>query len=149
MKFRQTLLLISEFLGSANVAGVGNVNMGADADTDGSNMSLTGRVEVQRRRITADGHIKLKMSMFGVPVSRCGIYISQFKGDQQSLSCRHIFHKSLRQWLVRSRRARCVVSVWILEIVDTMCVSCITMFTFQIFCCFRSFVVSGSLYYCG
>lgn len=107
MKFRQTLLLISEFLGPANVAGVGNVNMGSNANTDGSNMSLTGSVEVQRRRLAADGHIKLKISMFGVPVSRCGICISQFKGDQHgstSLSCRHIFHKScLRQWLVRSK----------------------------------------------
>lgn len=81
MKFRRTLLLISEFVGPANVAGVGNVNMGPNADTDEPNMSLPGRVEVQRRRITTDGRIKLKMSIFRVPVSRCGICISQFKGD--------------------------------------------------------------------
>lgn len=77
MKFRQTLLLITEFIGPANVAGVGDVNMGSNADIDESNMSLTGRVEVQRRRITADGHIKLKMNMFGVPISRYVICISQ------------------------------------------------------------------------
>jgi len=77
VKFRQTLLLITEFIGPANVAGVGDVNMGSNADIDESNMSLTGRVEVQRRRITADGHIKLKMNMFGVSISRYGICISQ------------------------------------------------------------------------
>lgn len=44
------------------------------------------------------------------------------------------------------------VSVWILEFVDTMCFSCIILFTFQIF---WSFVVAGSylndnvVYYCG
>ncbi|KAF9446475.1 hypothetical protein P691DRAFT_673505, partial [Macrolepiota fuliginosa MF-IS2] len=68
---------------------------------------LTGRVEVERRRVTSDGRLKLKLSVLGVAVNQCGICISQFKENQHasmSSLCRHVFHENcLRQWLVRSR----------------------------------------------
>lgn len=111
----QTLLLISDFLGSANEARVRvdnrhddiDVNLGTNSTFDGSDMLFTGRVEVQRRRVTSDGRVKLKMSVLGVSVNRCGICISQFReGQHASLNplCRHVFHENcLRQWLVRSR----------------------------------------------
>jgi len=134
VKFRQTLLLISEFLGLADAAGVSNVNMGSNANADGSNMSLTGRVEVQRRRITTDGHIKLKMNMFGTPVSQRKICISQLKEDQHgsmSLSVATFSTKVVQgNGSSGAKRARYVAPVRILEIVDTMCASCITMFFF-------------------
>lgn len=122
VKFRQTLLLISEFLGLADAAGVSNVNMGSNANADGSNVSLTGRVEVQRRRITTDGRIKLKMNMFGAHGS-------------MSLSVATFSTKVVQgNGSSGAKRARYVAPVRILEIVDTMCASCITMFFFRIFC---------------
>ncbi len=111
----QTLLLISEFLGSANEPRMRTGNssnstggdMGANSTVYESDVLFTGRVEVQRRRVTPDGRVKLKMSVLGVSANKCRICISQFReGQHASLSplCHHVFHENcLRQWLVRSR----------------------------------------------
>jgi len=116
----QTSLLISDFLGSANEARgrIDNsddyydddstwIDVGEDSTFDEPDVLFTGCVEVQRRRVTSDGRIKLKMSVLGVTVNRCGICISQFRGGQHASMnslCRHVFHENcLRQWLARSR----------------------------------------------
>jgi hypothetical protein len=53
---------------------------------------LVGRVELERRRVTDDGRVKLKLSLLGVNVQKCAICMSQFKsGDYGILGgkCRH------------------------------------------------------------
>ncbi|KAF8186889.1 hypothetical protein K438DRAFT_2019609 [Mycena galopus ATCC 62051] len=40
---------------------------------------LTGVIEVQRRRTTKDGRVKLKLAVLGIAVDRCGICMTQFK----------------------------------------------------------------------
>ncbi|KAH7887134.1 hypothetical protein F5I97DRAFT_1807577, partial [Phlebopus sp. FC_14] len=66
-----------------------------------------GNVELERRRVTRDGRVKLKMSLLGVTVERCAICMSQFKhGDRGILGakCNHVFHeKCLASWLARNQ----------------------------------------------
>ncbi|KAG8741041.1 hypothetical protein FRC10_003425 [Ceratobasidium sp. 414] len=38
-----------------------------------------GLVEIQRRRVMKDGRVKLKLSLMGVSVDRCGVCLAQFK----------------------------------------------------------------------
>ncbi len=38
-----------------------------------------GLVEIQRRRVMKDGRVKLKLSLMGVSVDKCGICLTQFK----------------------------------------------------------------------
>ncbi|KII87699.1 hypothetical protein PLICRDRAFT_112317, partial [Plicaturopsis crispa FD-325 SS-3] len=68
---------------------------------------LLGKIEIERRRVTKDGRVKLKLSLLGVGVDKCGICLSQFKeGEWAGLgaSCQHAFHEHcLRTWLARSR----------------------------------------------
>ncbi|KAI0777817.1 hypothetical protein BD413DRAFT_467515 [Trametes elegans] len=62
-----------------------------------------GAVEVQRRRVLKDGRVKLKLSLLGVAVDRCGICLSQFRrAERGALTpvCRHSFHEAcLSRWL--------------------------------------------------
>ncbi|EPS96137.1 hypothetical protein FOMPIDRAFT_61871, partial [Fomitopsis schrenkii] len=68
---------------------------------------LTGRVEVERRRVTKDGRVKLKLTLLGVIVDKCGICLSQFKDEELAALapvCQHSFHeKCLRRWLAMKR----------------------------------------------
>ena len=68
---------------------------------------LPGVIKFERRRVMADGRVKLKLSLLGIGVDRCGICLSQFKDGQSagmSASCRHVFHdRCLGHWLSRSR----------------------------------------------
>lgn len=55
-----------------------------------------------------DGRVKLKLSLFGMAVDRCGICLSQFKeGESAALAsstCRHVFHeRCLTRWLARNQ----------------------------------------------
>lgn len=108
MHARQTSLLIADILGPVDEARTGNnVNMDTTSNTEEPNVPLTGRVEVERRRVTQDGRVKLKISVFGMTVNQCGICISQFRDGQRASMgslCQHIFHENcLGQWLARSR----------------------------------------------
>lgn len=38
-----------------------------------------GLIEIQRRRVMKDGRVKLKLSLMGVGVDKCGICLTQFK----------------------------------------------------------------------
>ncbi|KAH9887358.1 hypothetical protein C8Q73DRAFT_657285, partial [Cubamyces lactineus] len=62
-----------------------------------------GQVEVQRRRVLKDGRVKLKLSLLGVAVDRCGVCLSQFRREERGALtpvCRHSFHEAcLRRWL--------------------------------------------------
>ncbi|KAI0327622.1 hypothetical protein GY45DRAFT_1256668, partial [Cubamyces sp. BRFM 1775] len=62
-----------------------------------------GQVEVQRRRVLKDGRVKLKLSLLGVAVDRCGVCLSQFRREERGALtpvCRHPFHEAcLRRWL--------------------------------------------------
>ncbi|KAG1847663.1 hypothetical protein DFJ58DRAFT_663155, partial [Suillus subalutaceus] len=68
---------------------------------------LVGLVELERRRVTSDGRVKLKLSLLGVNVQKCTICLSRFKnGDHGVLGakCRHAFHKRcLIPWLARNQ----------------------------------------------
>ncbi|KAJ7170242.1 hypothetical protein C8R43DRAFT_875845, partial [Mycena crocata] len=68
---------------------------------------LTGHIEVQRRRTTKDGRVKLKLALLGTAVDRCGICMTQFKKAERarlSDGCKHAFHDGcLARWVVRSR----------------------------------------------
>ncbi|KAJ7108644.1 hypothetical protein C8R44DRAFT_636304 [Mycena epipterygia] len=67
----------------------------------------TGHIEVQRRRTTKDGRVKLKLALLGIAVDRCGICMTQFKKAERarlSEGCKHAFHdRCLARWVVRSR----------------------------------------------
>ncbi|OSX61355.1 hypothetical protein POSPLADRAFT_1058267 [Postia placenta MAD-698-R-SB12] len=57
-----------------------------------SDPPLIGVVEIERRRVLKDGRTKLKISLLGVVVEKCGICLSQFKeGETAALGpdCQH------------------------------------------------------------
>lgn len=61
-------------------------------------------VEIERRRVLKDGRVKLKLSLMGVAVDRCGVCLTQFKKKEQGviLPCRHAFHpKCVYSWLLQ------------------------------------------------
>ncbi|TFK48910.1 hypothetical protein OE88DRAFT_441369 [Heliocybe sulcata] len=97
----EDLLLLSEMVGPARSGPASR------ATDEKENMPLLGRIEVERRRITKDGRVKLKLSLIGVSVDKCGICLSQFKEAQWAAlgaECQHAFHeKCLRPWLARKR----------------------------------------------
>ncbi|KAF8069099.1 hypothetical protein FPV67DRAFT_1105768 [Lyophyllum atratum] len=114
------LLLLSEFMGPATPTSrstpditrfppytppVPDDGLGASAPVP--NVPLLATVQVQRRRTTKDGRVKLKLSLNDVPIDKCGICLTQFKsGDtaQSGSLCRHAFHETcLLKWLVRSK----------------------------------------------
>ncbi|TFK79766.1 hypothetical protein K466DRAFT_505043, partial [Polyporus arcularius HHB13444] len=68
---------------------------------------FTGTVEVKRRRVLKDGRVKLKLSLLGVPVDRCGACLSQFRKEERAALtpvCKHTFHEvCLRRWLRTAR----------------------------------------------
>ncbi|RDB27794.1 hypothetical protein Hypma_002152 [Hypsizygus marmoreus] len=71
------------------------------------NVALLGNVEVERRRTTKDGRVKLKLMLLDASVDRCGICLMQFRNGELArlgTACRHAFHeKCLGRWLVRSK----------------------------------------------
>jgi hypothetical protein len=73
----------------------------------GINIPLLGDVEVERRRKTKDGRVKLKLVLLDSPVDKCGICLMQFRGNNVARLgsvCRHAFHdRCLGRWLVRSK----------------------------------------------
>ncbi|PIL28209.1 hypothetical protein GSI_09621 [Ganoderma sinense ZZ0214-1] len=53
---------------------------------------FTGKIEVTRRRVLKDGRVKLKLSLLGVAVDRCGVCMSQFRRDERAALtpvCKH------------------------------------------------------------
>ncbi|KAI0312456.1 hypothetical protein OF83DRAFT_646714 [Amylostereum chailletii] len=95
----EELLLVGDILGRIAPQGI----------TPRAPSPPVGYIEVTRRRVTKDGRVKLKLSLLGVSVDRCGICLSQFK-DSESASllpkCQHAFHeKCISAWLRRGNRA--------------------------------------------
>ncbi|OJT02777.1 hypothetical protein TRAPUB_6633 [Trametes pubescens] len=103
------LLLVSEIIGPA-----ANPSAPASATTPATVQALArpsekatipyiGTVEIERRRVLKDGRVKLKLSLLGVAVDRCGVCLSQFRrGERGALTpvCKHSFHEAcLRRWL--------------------------------------------------
>jgi hypothetical protein len=85
----QALLLVSEFVGPSTPA---NGNAVPSPDPKRPLSSLLGKIELDRRRVTKDGRVKLKLSLLGTTVDRCGICLSQFKeGELATLgaTCQH------------------------------------------------------------
>lgn len=78
-----------------------------DVDVDENSTPCVAKVELARKRVLKDGRVKLKLSLLGVSVDKCGICLSQFKeGVSAALSpaCRHIFHETcLKTWMRTSR----------------------------------------------
>lgn len=76
---------------------------------DGETLKVppSGRVRLERRRVMKDGRVKLKLTLLGEPVDKCGICLSQFKDAEVAClgtHCQHAFHEyCLKRWLVRSR----------------------------------------------
>ncbi|KAJ7778158.1 hypothetical protein B0H16DRAFT_1300856 [Mycena metata] len=107
------LWMVSEFIGPATpvraAAAVGGPNSSSALWTPPVKTSilLTGHIEVQRRRITKDGRVKLKLALLGIAVDRCGICMTQFKKAESarlSEGCKHAFHdRCLARWVARSR----------------------------------------------
>ncbi|WWC65371.1 uncharacterized protein I303_107989 [Kwoniella dejecticola CBS 10117] len=63
---------------------------------------LTGLIQVDSRRTTPQGKVKLKLSLLGVRVTKCGICLSQFKNNERAVMlpmCNHSGHESCaRRW---------------------------------------------------
>ncbi|WVF67970.1 hypothetical protein IAT40_002732 [Kwoniella sp. CBS 6097] len=72
---------------------------------------LPGLINVDSRRTTPQGRVKLKLSLLGLRVSKCPICLSQFKGGEKAVMlpmCSHVGHESCaRRWFRES--ARCWV----------------------------------------
>ena len=104
----QGLLLVSEILGPAAAgrpvsapaaipapASAGDAEGTAAATTanaEKATVPYIGQVEVQRRRVLKDGRVKLKLSLLGVGVDRCGVCLSQFRREERGALtpvCRH------------------------------------------------------------
>ncbi|KAJ3478019.1 hypothetical protein NLI96_g10054 [Meripilus lineatus] len=86
----EDLLLISEIAGNASPSAAHNHSGRAQASRLSS--PSVGRVEVERRRVTKEGRIRLKLTLLGVTIDKCGICLSQFKdGDEAAMgaNCQH------------------------------------------------------------
>lgn len=70
------------------------------------NSLLCAPVEVESRRVNANGKVKVKLSVLGVRVTNCPVCLSQFRsGDSAVLlpNCGHVAHDGCaRKWLKRS-----------------------------------------------
>jgi len=103
----QSMLMLQDFLGPAQST---RSNQSA-ASTRPSSMAVFGQVTVERRRVTKDGRVKLKLTMRDVAVDKCGICLVQFRAkDRASMSsrCRHVFHEScLGRWLRTNTSKTC------------------------------------------
>ncbi|KAJ7031937.1 hypothetical protein C8F04DRAFT_959564 [Mycena alexandri] len=104
------LWMVSDFIGPATPvrAVAGDPNRSASWPPPAkTSVLLTGHIEVQRRRITKDGRVKLKLALLGIAVDRCGICMTQFKKAESarlSEGCKHVFHdRCLARWVARSR----------------------------------------------
>ncbi|KAH9921583.1 hypothetical protein B0H21DRAFT_701624, partial [Amylocystis lapponica] len=68
---------------------------------------LVGRIEQERRRVMKDGRVKLKLTLLGAVVDKCGICLSQFREAEigaLGAACQHSFHeRCLRRWLSTNR----------------------------------------------
>ncbi|TFY53377.1 hypothetical protein EVJ58_g9483 [Rhodofomes roseus] len=72
----EDLLRVSEFVGPAAAPSA------LSPTPTTAEQPLVGRIEVERRRITKDGRVKLKLTLLGVVVDKCGICLSQFKDEE-------------------------------------------------------------------
>ncbi|KAI0696848.1 hypothetical protein BC835DRAFT_1340966 [Cytidiella melzeri] len=67
----------------------------------------SGRVKLERRRVTKDGRVKLKLTLMDAVVDKCNICLSQFKDAEiacLATNCPHAFHEyCLKRWLAKSR----------------------------------------------
>lgn len=61
-------------------------------DQDAPHLPPTGRVELKRRRVTKDGHVRLKLTLMDVVVDKCGICLSQFKEAEVACHGSHCRH---------------------------------------------------------
>lgn len=77
--------LISEFLGPARA----HAHLSSE---ELQNISL-GRVELDRRRVTSAGQVRIRMSVAGLRVDRCGICLHQFRPGQRAciFPCLHMY----------------------------------------------------------
>ena len=52
-----------------------------------------GRVEVESRRVTSAGRVRVRLSVAGIRVERCSVCLEQFKGGQKAciLPCLHMY----------------------------------------------------------
>ena len=77
---------MSEFAGPANTQDPFLL------DSDTLKIPPAGRVQLQRRRTMRDGRVKLKLTLMGSTVDKCGICLSQFKDTEVAClgtSCQH------------------------------------------------------------
>ncbi|KAG7088832.1 hypothetical protein E1B28_012787 [Marasmius oreades] len=105
----ETLLTLSEFMGPASPPSLTrNLNTQtakiAPVPLSESSAPLLGRISVDRRRVTKDGRVRVKLILLECGVDKCGICFIQFKeGDHAAMSssvCRHAYHEAcLRRWL--------------------------------------------------
>lgn len=98
----QGMNAITDFVGD-------EIPRGASPDRLGN--LLLGAVEVESRRTTKDGKVKLKLTSLGIRVLKCSVCLSQFKaGDVMAMmpKCGHMGHqRCVVNWLTND--ARCMV----------------------------------------
>jgi hypothetical protein len=81
--------MISDFLGPADR---GEHSAEAEEIESEDIAPFVAKIEVQRRRVTKDGRVKLKLSLLGVSVAKCGVCLSQFKDAEWAAlgaTCQH------------------------------------------------------------
>lgn len=77
--------LISDFLGPAR-----DQTQRTTEELEGISV---GRVELEHRRVTASGQVRVRLSVAGIRVDRCGICLEQFREGQHAciLPCFHMY----------------------------------------------------------
>ena len=71
MSFSQDLLRIAEMAGPAVSP--------SKLEEEAIPLPPSGRVKLERRRVTKDGRVKLKLTLMDTVVDKCSICLSQFK----------------------------------------------------------------------
>ncbi|PCH39143.1 hypothetical protein WOLCODRAFT_158678 [Wolfiporia cocos MD-104 SS10] len=98
--------MVQDILGPASPGAQGGAAPAGGADDEAAT-ALQGRIEMQRRRVTKDGRVKLKLTLLGAVVDKCGICLSQFKDRDEAMlgpKCQHAYHdRCLRRWLAMNR----------------------------------------------
>ncbi|CCM04767.1 uncharacterized protein FIBRA_06957 [Fibroporia radiculosa] len=76
----EDLLLISDIIGSANADPLSPLCRPTSPNTH----PFVGRIEIERRRVLKDGRVKIRLSLLGVTVDKCGICLSQFRAEDMA-----------------------------------------------------------------
>jgi hypothetical protein len=87
--------LVSEVIGQGSPLSTDHRQRGEYLGSSRDDVDVTpvvGRIEVERRRVLKDGRVKVKLSLLGIGVDKCGVCLSQFRDRELAAlgpKCQH------------------------------------------------------------